>query len=123
MMIFRVLTEDEGKQVIMIGSTEKNFNGGYYPDRAELFSDGRGWTVDRDNIMKLGLAGAMNEQRCLECGGIYFYHEQKDQYASAEACLLDLVQERYGPHIILTYGGEWNVLELPDGFYSMDDSV
>lgn len=122
MTVFRVCTTGGEKQVVMIGCTEEDLGGGHYPERVELFADGRGWLVDRDNIRKLGLAGAMDAQRGLECGGICHCHEQADQYGSAEACLLELVQERYGPHIILTYGGGWDVLELPDGFYSMDDA-
>lgn len=120
MVLFQVVTRSEEKQIILHGDTEENLNDGFYPDRVELFENGKGWLIDSDNIRSMGLLDAMEKQRDLEWGGIYFYHEKQDEYGSAEECLEKLMENYFGhPISICQYDKETDPFQLPDGFYSI----
>ncbi len=120
MVLFQVVTDSEEKQVILHGDTEENLNDGFYPDRVELFGNGSGWLVDANNIKKMGLLAAIEEQRGIKRGGIRFCHEEEDGYGSAEQCLIDLMGQRFGyPFLHLYVDKDVNPFRLPDGFYSI----
>lgn len=75
--------------VTIIGNTQEDLNEHYYDERVEWYG-GSGWDLpinDRWGEDDL-LVDIMCEEPGYRCGGLYYSHEEKDEYESAYDCML-----------------------------------